>query len=92
MHGITIAPHGTGDGLIGVAAEVHLAATLPKNYIAFEYPTGNPEWWYDIIEGLPDPIVKDSYIDVWDTPGLGIRFNVPEAKKHLPDEDRDFFD
>jgi len=22
--------------------------------IAFEYATGNPEWWCDIIEGLPN--------------------------------------
>jgi L-alanine-DL-glutamate epimerase-like enolase superfamily enzyme len=92
LHGISIAPHGTGDGLIGLAAQVQVAATLPKNYIAFEYPTGNPEWWYDIVEGLPDPIVKDSFIDVWDTPGLGVSLNVEAARKHLRPEDADFFD
>ena len=92
LHGILMAPHGTGDGLIGLAALVQMSATLPRNYIAFEYPIGKPEWWYDIIEGLPDPIVKDGFIDVWDTPGLGVDFNVTEAKKHLRDEDKDFFD
>ena len=61
-----------GDGLIGLAALVQVAATLPHNYIGFEYPTGNPEWWYEIIEGLPDPIVKDSFIEVWDRPGMGV--------------------
>ena len=49
LHGILMAPHGIADGLIGLAAHVHLAATLPRNYIALEYPTGNPEWWYDIV-------------------------------------------
>ncbi len=92
LHGVQIAPHGVADGLIGIAAHVHLAATLPRNYIALEYPAGKPEWWYDIIDGLPAPIVKDSFIDVWDTPGLGIEFNVKEAKKHLAEEDKDFFD
>ena len=92
LHGILIAPHGTADGLIGLAAHVHLAATLPRNFIALEYPTGRPEWWYDIIEGLPDPIVKDSYIEVWDRPGLGVEFNVEAARKYLPEEDKDFFD
>jgi L-alanine-DL-glutamate epimerase-like enolase superfamily enzyme len=92
LHGVLIAPHGIADGLIGLAAHVQLAATLPANYIAFEYPTGRPEWWYDIIEGLPDPIVTDSFIEVWDAPGLGVEFNVAKAKKHLSDEDRDFFD
>jgi L-alanine-DL-glutamate epimerase-like enolase superfamily enzyme len=92
LHGISIAPHGTGDGLIGLAAQVHVAATLPKNYIAFEYPTGKPDWWYEIVEGLPNPIVKDSFIDVWDTPGLGVSLNVEATKKYLRPEDADFFD
>ena len=92
LHGILVAPHGIFDGLIGLAAHVQLAATLPQNYIAFEYPTGQPEWWYDIVEGLPDPIMKRGFIDVWDRPGLGVTFNVKAAKSHLSDEDRDFFD
>ena len=92
LHGILMAPHGIADGLIGLAAHVHLAATLPRNYIALEYPTGRPEWWYDIVEGLPDPIVKDSFIDVWDAPGLGVSLNVGETRKRLSEEDRGFFD
>jgi L-alanine-DL-glutamate epimerase-like enolase superfamily enzyme len=92
LHGILVAPHGIFDGLIGLAAEVQMGATLPQNYIAFEYPVGQPEWWYDIVEGLPDPIVKKGFIDVWDKPGLGVTFNVRAAKAHLSEEDRDFFD
>ena len=91
LHGILMAPHGTGDGLIGLAALVHMSAALPPNYIAFEYPTGNPEWWYDIVDGLPDPIVADSFIEVWDAPGLGVTFN-EKAREYLKEEDRDFFD
>jgi L-alanine-DL-glutamate epimerase-like enolase superfamily enzyme len=30
--------------LIGLAALVQVSATLPQNYIAFEYPTGSPDW------------------------------------------------
>ena len=37
-----------------------------KNYIAFEYPVAQPEWWYEIVDGLPDPIMKRGFIDVWD--------------------------
>ena len=65
---------------------------LPQNYIAFEYPIGQPEWWYDIVEGLPNPIVERGFIKVWDRPGLGVTFNVQAAKAHLADEDRHFFD
>jgi L-alanine-DL-glutamate epimerase-like enolase superfamily enzyme len=92
LHGILVAPHGIFDGLIGLAAHVQMAAALPQNYIAFEYPVGQPDWWYEIIDGLPNPIVKHGFIDVWDRPGLGVTFNLPAAKAHLSDEDRHFFD
>ncbi|MBL8214861.1 MAG: mandelate racemase/muconate lactonizing enzyme family protein [Bryobacterales bacterium] len=92
LHGILMAPHGIFDGLVGLAAHVHMAATLPQNYIAFEYPYGQPEWWYDIVDGLPNPIVKKGFIDVWDSPGLGVTFKVNAAKARLSPEDRGFFD
>lgn len=92
LHGILMAPHGTADGLIGLAALVQVSATLPQNYIAFEYPIGRPDWWYDIVDGLPDPIVKESFIDVWDKPGLGITINAAKAKQYLVAGDEDFFD
>ena len=92
LHGVMMAPHGTLDGLIGLAALVQVSATLPQNYIAFEYPTGEPAWWYDIVSGLPNPIVKDGFIDVWDAPGLGVDFIVEAAKEHLKEEDKAFFD
>ena len=92
LHGILVAPHGIFDGLIGLAAHVHMGAALPQNYIAFEYPIGQPEWWYEIVEGLPNPIVKRGFIDVWDRPGLGVTFNVQAAKAHLSEDDRRFFD
>lgn len=92
LHGILMAPHGVADGLIGLAALVQVGATLPGNYIAFEYPTGKPEWWYDIVEGLPTPIVVDSSIQVWDRPGLGVELNPEKARRYLQPGDEDFFD
>ena len=92
LHGILMAPHGTGDGLIGLAALVQVAATLPPNYIAFEYPVGAPEWWYDIVTGLPDPIVVDSFIEVWDRPGMGVELDEDATGPYLPEGDEDFFD
>lgn len=92
LHGILMAPHGVGNGVFGLAALVQVAATLPQNYIAFEYPVGRPDWWYEIVDGLPNPIVKDGFIDVWDTPGMGLEFNVKAARQYLPEGDEDFFD
>lgn len=92
LHGILMAPHGIGDGLIGLAALVQVSATLPQNYIAFEYPVGSPEWWYDLVEGFPDPIVQEGFIEVWDQPGLGVELHAEAAKRYLPEGDEDFFD
>ena len=92
LHGVLMAPHGIFIGLVGLAALVQVAATLPQNYIAFEYTVGNPKWWYDIVEGLPDPIVKDGFITVWDTPGMGVELNEEATRQYLPEGDEDFFD
>ena len=92
LHGILMAPHGIFIGLIGLAALVQVAATLPQNYIAFEYTVGNPAWWYDIVEGLPDPVVKEGFITVWDVPGMGVELNEEATRQYLPEGDEDFFD
>ncbi len=92
LNGIMMAPHGVFDGLIGLAALVQVSAALPHNFIAFEYPIGEPSWWYDIVTGLPDPIVKDGLIEVWDRPGMGVEFRIEEARRYLPEEDAGFFD
>jgi hypothetical protein len=36
--------------------------------------------------------MKNGFIDVWDEPGLAVKFHVSEAKAHLAEEDRGFFD
>lgn len=91
LHGIAIAPHGVWDGLLGLAAHVQVGAVLPENFIAFEYPVA-PPWWYEIVEGLPDPIVRDGHIDVLEAPGLGVRIVAEAAREHLRPEDHGFFD
>lgn len=91
LHGILMAPHGTGNGLLGLAALVQVCATLPPNFIAFEYPSGSQPWWYDIVDGLPDPIVVNGEIAVWDRPGMGVELNPERTKPHLLPEDADFF-
>jgi len=92
LHGILFAPHGTVDGLIGLAAHVQLAAVLPENYIAFELPTAEPSWWNDILDGSDKFGVTDSHIEVNDAPGLGLTFIPEEATKYLREEDSNFFD
>ena len=63
---------------------------MPQNFIDFEYSIATLDWWYDSIDGLPDPIVKNGHIEVWDRPELGVEFIVKEAKKYLTAEDKKF--
>ncbi|MCX7384378.1 MAG: mandelate racemase/muconate lactonizing enzyme family protein [Alphaproteobacteria bacterium] len=92
LHGILMAPHGIADGALGIAALVQVSAALPDNYIAFELPAIRPAWWIDILEGFPNPLVKDGFIEVWDRPGLGVDFNVGKASAYLAEADKGFFD
>ena len=92
LHGLQIAPHGIFNGVFGLAAHVQVGATMPENFIAFEYPAADPPWWYDIVDGLPDTIVKNGLVDVWDRPGLGVDFIVKAAKAYLSEDDKKFFD
>lgn len=92
LNGILIAPHGTANGLLGLAALIQVCATLPENFIAFEYPVATPEWWSDIVTGLPTPIVENGFVSVLDRPGMGVDLLPEAAKKYLAEEDSDFFD
>lgn len=92
MHGILIAPHGTFNGLLGLAAMVQLCATLPDNYIAFEVCKPPTDWWSNIVDGLPEQLVVDGHIQVWDSPGIGVTLNEEKTKPYLRPEDQDFFD
>lgn len=92
LHGILMAPHGTGNGLLGLGALIQVCATLPDNYIAFEYPSGTHDWWYDIVEGLPEKIVTNGMIDVIERPGMGVDLIPEAAKPYLNEEDVNFFD
>ena len=91
LHGVLMAPHGTGNGLLGLAALVQVCATLPPNFIAFEYPSGSQPWWYDIVDGLPERIVQNGEITVWDRPGMGVELNPERTRPYLRPEDADFF-
>lgn len=92
LHGIGMAPHGTANGIFGLAALIQVCATLPDNFIAFEYPARFEPFWYEITEGFDGMPVRNGLIDVPDRPGLGVDLIPEAAKKYLSEEDADFFD
>lgn len=88
-YGIGIAPHGVQDGVLGLAALTQVCATLPQNYIAFEYPRALEPWWYDGIGGIPE--ARGGFVEVGDAPGLGLELDRPFLSKQLDEQDKDFF-
>ncbi len=92
LHGIAIAPHGTANGIFGLAALIQVCSALPDNLIAFEYPARFEPFWYEITEGFDGMPVRDGLIDVPDRPGMGVEFIPEAAKKYLSEADADFFD
>jgi L-alanine-DL-glutamate epimerase-like enolase superfamily enzyme len=92
LHSIMMAPHGVANGLLGLGALINVCATLPANFIAFEYPTASESWWEDIVVGLPKQIVKNSMIDLLPAAGLGLDIDPDGARKYLSEEDKGFFD
>jgi L-alanine-DL-glutamate epimerase-like enolase superfamily enzyme len=41
---------------------------------------------------LPEPIVKNGLIDVWDRPGMGVDLIPDAARRYLNEDDKAFFD
>lgn len=92
LHGIAIAPHGTANGIFGLAALLQVCAVLPDNLIAFEYPARFEPFWYDITDGFGSVPVSGGMVDIPDRPGLGVNFIEREARRHLSEGDSRFFD
>ncbi|MDP4680892.1 MAG: mandelate racemase/muconate lactonizing enzyme family protein, partial [Cyclobacteriaceae bacterium] len=79
--GIAMALHFAGTP-ISMMANVHCAAAT-QNFIALEHHDVDTEWWEDLVKGIDKPIVKDGYVTVPDTPGLGVELNEDVIKEHL---------
>ncbi|MCX8171349.1 MAG: mandelate racemase/muconate lactonizing enzyme family protein [Candidatus Bathyarchaeota archaeon] len=90
LYGVLIAPHNYGLP-IAFVANVHAAAAMPKNFIAFEHHAAHVSQWEDFVKGLEKPLIKDGFVNVPEKPGLGIEINEDLVKKYLV-EGEDFFE
>jgi L-alanine-DL-glutamate epimerase-like enolase superfamily enzyme len=80
--GIPTAVHMAGSPL-GTMGAVHTVATV-EHFLAMEcHAVDFMSWWQELVTGVPKPFIKDGYITVPDTPGLGIELNEPVVKEHL---------
>jgi L-alanine-DL-glutamate epimerase-like enolase superfamily enzyme len=67
---------------VGCMATVHMISTI-KDFVAMENHAVDIPWWGDLVDGPPKPIIQDGYIQVPDTPGLGVELNEEVVKQHL---------
>ena len=85
-HGAAMAVHMAETPIACMAAVHSVAAT--ENFLALENHSVDVPWWNELVTGLPNPIVKDGYIEVPDKPGLGIdELNDEVIKQHLAPDD-----
>ena len=76
---IPISPHNVCSP-VGTMACVHLGAAIP-NFDLLEYHALEVEWWDDLLE-RDDPLIQDGYIEVPETPGIGVELEYDVVAEH----------
>ncbi len=90
-HGVAMAMHMAGSPVAALAS-VHVAAAT-ENFLALENHSADIPRWNDLVDGLPKPLVKDGYIDVPETPGLGFSdLNLDACCEFLHPDDPGIFE
>lgn len=88
-YGIAMALHMAGTPVCAMAS-VHCAAAT-ANFLVLENHSVDNLWWDEMVTGLPNPIIQDGYIQVPDTPGLGIDLNDAVIRSHLHPTEKGYF-
>ena len=69
-NGVAVAVH-MAESPIAALAAIHTAVAM-HNVLAMELHSVDIPWWQDLVNGPEKPFVKDGFITVPNTPGLGI--------------------
>ncbi len=84
-HGVAMAIH-MAESPIACMAAVHTAAAL-QNVLAVEFHSVDVPWWNDLAIGIENPLFKNGFVNVPDTPGLGIEaLNEELIAQHIHDK------
>ena len=89
-NGVPMALHMAGSPIACMAA-VHSAAAT-ENFMVLENHSVDIPWWDDMVVGLDKPIIRDGYIRVPETPGLGIDIVEEVVREHLDPDDPGYFE
>ncbi len=87
-NGIAMAMHFAGSP-ISFLANIHCAAAT-QNFVALEHHDVDNPWWEDMVKGIEKPILKDGFVKVPETPGLGVDLNEEVIKEHLKEGEKYF--
>jgi L-alanine-DL-glutamate epimerase-like enolase superfamily enzyme len=66
---------------IGTMGSVHLCASV-SNFLILEYHMIDVPWWQELAQ-TDAPLVQDGYIQVPETPGLGITLDEKKIRRYL---------
>jgi L-alanine-DL-glutamate epimerase-like enolase superfamily enzyme len=90
-HGVAMAMHMAGSPVAALAA-IHCAAAT-ENFLVLENHSVDLPDWNKLVTGLPDPLIKDGYVQVPETPGLGFEdLNEEMVRKYMDDRDPGYFE
>lgn len=90
-YGIAMAMHMAGSPICALA-NVHCAAAT-ENFMVLENHSVDYPVWNELVEGLPNPLIKDGHITVPETPGLGFSdINEEVVRAHIDPNDPGFFE
>jgi L-alanine-DL-glutamate epimerase-like enolase superfamily enzyme len=89
-HGIAMAMHMAATPVAQMAS-VHCAAAT-ENFLVLENHAVDYAPWNDLVTGLPNPIIQNGYIDVPETPGLGLDLNEEAIKEHIDSDSPGYFE
>ncbi|MGH7920302.1 MAG: mandelate racemase/muconate lactonizing enzyme family protein [Candidatus Dormibacteraceae bacterium] len=67
---------------ISFMANVHTAAAT-RTFMCLEHHALDIPWWESLVTGLDQPLIKDGYVQVPETPGLGVDLNLDAIAEHL---------
>jgi L-alanine-DL-glutamate epimerase-like enolase superfamily enzyme len=80
-HGIAMVLHHASSPVTFMGC-VHTAAAT-ENFVALEHHSVDNPWWEDLVTGIEKPMVRDGYVTVPDTPGVGVELNEEVVREHL---------
>jgi L-alanine-DL-glutamate epimerase-like enolase superfamily enzyme len=90
-YGIAMAMHMAGSP-VSALANVHCAAAT-ENFLVLENHSVDTPAWNELVVGLPNPIIRDGYIEVPETPGLGFTdLNEEVVRAHIDPDYPGYFE